>query len=245
MNPQDLDLSLYGGQDPRFKPIYSLAQAARLAGVPISTLRAWSWGRNYPTTGGARFFEPVLEIPSLDDSRLSFVNVIEAHVLAALRREYRMKLDGIRAALHYVRRELKESHPLATRTFETDGVHLFVERFGTLINAASGQSAMREFLQAHLKRVEYDGAGQSIQLFPFVSRQRDETSLQARLEAPSHVFVNPFIGFGKPLLAGKGIPAAIVADRFDAGESVQELAFDLDCEPELIEDALRYHVLAA
>ena len=246
MTPHSLpDLSLYGGQDPRLAPIYSLATAARLSGVAASTLRSWCFGRSYPTNQGEKFFEPLLQLPTDVDKRLSFVNVTEAHVLAALRRQHQMRLETIRAALEFVQRELGQPHPLATKTFETDGVTLFVRQLQALVDAASGQLAMRELIQAHLQRVEYDGQGQSIQLFPFVSRQRDETSLQARLSAPRTVFVNPFVGFGRPLLAGKGIPAAIVIDRFDAGESVEELAFDLNCQPLLIEDALRYRSLVA
>lgn len=246
MNFSNVDLTLYGGHDPRLQPIYSVAQAARLSGVASSTLRSWVVGRPYPTQSGDRFFAPIIKPPSDKWGRISFVNVIEAHVLAALRREHQLRLDKVRPALEYVQRELQTPHPLATRVFETDGIDLFVRHFAEIVNASrDGQIAMRELLEARLRRVEHDQSGQAFQLFPFVSRHRDESSLQARLEAPRSVVVNPFLSFGKPILARKGIAVWVIADRFKAGESVEEIAYDLDCEKPFIEDALRYSQIAA
>ena len=46
-----------------------------------------------------------------------------------------------------------------------------VERLGQLINASKeGQTAMREILQAHLRRIERDGKGLPIKLFLFTRR---------------------------------------------------------------------------
>ncbi len=245
MNFSDVDLTLYGGHDPRLQPIYPVAGAARLAGVAPSTLRSWTMGREYPTQNGPRSFAPVIEPPADKFRRLSFVNVIEAHVLSSLRSEHQMRLDAIRAAISFVQRELQIAHPLAEQVFRTDGIHLFVEHFGGIVNASSGQTSMFSWMEAHLSRVEYDNGTLSTRLFPFVSRPRDESSLEAMRAAPRSVVVNPFVAFGRPVLAGHGITAAAVIDRFDAGESVSAIAYDLDCEPILIEDALRYAHLAA
>ena len=239
------DLSLYGGRDPRTEPLYSLPQAARLVGVAASTLRAWTHGRPYPTAKGQRFSAPVLRRPEDPKRRLSFVNVIEAHILAGLRHEHGIGLDIIRAAVDRVEGELRIERPLAARVFQTDGVSLFVEHLGELLDAASGQLHFREMLEAHLSRVEYDSTGQAIKLFPFVSPPRDEISLKAMHSAPRAVVVNPFVAFGRPLLNGVGVPIEIIWRRFEAGEEPEFLAHDYNCELALIHDVLRYERLAA
>ncbi|MEZ5402184.1 MAG: hypothetical protein R2729_21095 [Bryobacteraceae bacterium] len=68
----------------------------------------------------------------LDDPEqrfLSFVNLVEAHVLAAIRRRYDVKLPQVRRALDYVRREFQVERPLIDVAFQTDRLDLFVERY--------------------------------------------------------------------------------------------------------------------
>ena len=48
------------------------------------------------------------------------------------------------------------------------------------------------------------------------------------------------IGFGKPVIAGTGISTAIIASRFNARESIAELAAEYDCPPQKIEEAIRW-----
>ena len=73
-----------------------------------------------------------------------------------MRPEYRLKLDTVRRAVVYVKRELGVEHPLAREEFKTDGVELFVERLGRLVSASGGgQLAMRAAIDCRLERVEY------------------------------------------------------------------------------------------
>ena len=94
-------LRLYGDQDPRDQPWYTYPEAARATGIPVSTLRAWTVGQRYKRRDDRGFFEPVISRPSADDPRLSFTNVIEAHVLRALRTVHEVRLDYIREAIQY------------------------------------------------------------------------------------------------------------------------------------------------
>jgi hypothetical protein len=80
--------------------------------------------------------------PGLQVVLASFTNVVEAHVLAAMRRHHGLELDAIRRAVRHVRERLDVEHPLAHERFKTDGKNLFVQRVGQLINASSdGQLA--------------------------------------------------------------------------------------------------------
>jgi uncharacterized protein (DUF433 family) len=141
-------------------------------------------------------------------------------------------LSKIRDAIDYLRKHFSSKHPLAEQRFETDGIDLFIDKFGQLINVTqSGQIALRELLEAHLHRVEHDAAGTAIRLYPF-TRKRD-------LHEPKVVVIDPRISYGRPVLLGTGIPTAIVAERYKAGESIDELAEDYGRSRNEIEEAIR------
>lgn len=224
--------------DPRALPAYGFAEAAHYLRIPLATLRSWVRGRHYHTEGGRKFFKPVLELPDPDLPALSFLNLVEAHVLDAIRREHNIPLPKVRTALNYVKQHLGIPHPLADQKFASDGVSLIVERFGQLIAVSeAGQLAMREMLAAHLRRVEHDPAGLAIQLYPFTrKRQPDE---------PKIIVIDPAISFGRPTIIGTGVATAIVAERYKAGESVDELADDYGCERRDIEEAVRCELALA
>jgi hypothetical protein len=108
---------------------------------------------------------------------MSFTNLIEVHVLDAIRRKHNIPLDTIRLAIKYLRDEFGSEHPLADRRLETDGLDLFVEEYGRLIKITrAGQFAIRELLQGYLKRIERNEAGEAIRLYPFI-RKRGRTPI--------------------------------------------------------------------
>src|ERR1700675_2006095 len=121
------------GQDPRELPAYSLTEAARYLRMPEATLRSWVAGRPYPTTAGQRFFRPVIHLPEDGRPVLSFVNMVEAHVLDAIRRQENIPLRKVRAAVTFLERTYDSRHPLAQHQFETDGLDLFIQKAGLLI----------------------------------------------------------------------------------------------------------------
>ena len=214
------------------QPAYSLAEASRYLSIPTATLRSWVAGRKYPTGSGPKFFRPIIQLPADSRSGLSFINLVEAHVLDAIRRHHNVPLSKIREGIDYLQKHFSSRHPLAEQRFQTDGIDLFVDKFGQLINVTqSGQIALRELLEAHLHRVEHDATGNAIRLYPF-TRKRD-------LHEPKLVVIDPQISFGRPVLAGTGIPTVIVAERYKAGESVDELAEDYGRSRREIEEAIR------
>ena len=215
------------------QPAYSLTEASRYLSLPPATLRSWVAGRKYSTGSGPKFFRPVIELP--DDARagLSFVNLVEAHVSDAHSKTspgaVGAKSDNqltIFASISI------PSILLAEQRFETDGLDLFIDKFDHLINVTqSGQIALRELLKAHLHRVEHDSTGAAVKLYPF-TRKRDSRE-------PKVVVIDPHISYGRPVLVGTGIPTAVVAERYKAGESIDELAEDYGRQRNEIEEAIR------
>ncbi len=231
-------LAFYRGQDPRELPAYTIAEAAHYLRIPLPTLRFWVLGRPYPVKAGRRYFQPVIALPDKNLHLLSFVNVVEAHVLDAIRRKHEVPLRKVRDAVSYLQRRLASKHPLAEQQIETDGRDLFVQRLGQLINISQeGQLAMRELINAHLQRIEWDASGCASRLYPF-TRKRE-------LQEPKVVVMDPYVAFGRPALAGTGIPTAVIADRYKAGESIDQLADDYGRQRPEIEEAIRCELAEA
>lgn len=234
----ELDLALYGGLDPREMPAYTMAEVAQYTGVPFATLRTWVKGRNYPVEGGLKFFEPIISRPDPTTSLLSFVNLVEIHILGAMRRKHNVPLYHVRSALNYLDEHFSSKHPLADEKFATDGIHLFVECYGQIINASRhGQLEMRDLLESHLRRVERDPAGWVIRLYPFTR--------QYAAHDPKTIVIDSFVAFGRPVLVGTGIPVEIIAQRYKTGETIDELADDYDRPRLEIEDIIRCELRAA
>ncbi len=211
---------------------YSIPEAAHYLRIPTTTLRSWVLGRTFPSKDGRRFSEPPIATADREGHELSFINLIEAHVLWAIRRKYDFPLQTIRRALRFLSDKLDSSRPLATRRFDTDGVDLFVPELGDLINITrEGQLAMRELLAAHLKRIEWSDRGEPARLYPFTRKDA--------FDEPRSVVIDPRISFGRPVLVGTGIPTALIAERYKAGETMDELAKDYERDRADIEEAVR------
>src|SRR5471030_3007955 len=84
-------------QDPRLAPAYDFHTAAKYLRLEISTLRNWSKGT--ATTA------PVFEMDDPARQYLSFMNLVEAHILAAIRRKHGVSLPQVRRALDFVQQE--------------------------------------------------------------------------------------------------------------------------------------------
>src|SRR5271156_6157983 len=98
--------------DPRLLPAYPVAEAAHYLRMPEGTLRSWVVGRLYPVAGATKRSRPLIHLNDPTDQYLSFINLVESHVLAAIRRRHGVKLPKVRTALDYVKRQFKIERPL-------------------------------------------------------------------------------------------------------------------------------------
>lgn len=223
--------SIYGGTDPRELPAYSIPEAAQYLRIPSATLRSWVVGRSYPRRGGTAAFEPLIATAPADGARLSFLNLIEAHVLRGLRTQHGVPLKFVRPALEYAAKHLGIERLLLSDELLTNAGEIFMERYGALINLSrSGQLAMRRVLEAHLRRVERDDSHVPIRLYPFVGG--------SITDAPRPILIDPRISFGRPTLAGYGVSTSAIAQRIDSGEDPASLAADYRIPVDVIEEAV-------
>ncbi|KYF88593.1 hypothetical protein BE20_22605 [Sorangium cellulosum] len=205
-------------------PAYRIVDAARIARLSPSTLRLWASGEG----GRSSLFEPASKAPLL----LSFSNLIEAFVLASMRRVHRVSMQRVRKAVRFVGRELGYERPLIHARFKTDGVSLFVQHADRLLDvSAKGQALLREVLDTSLARIDWE-RDLAVRLYPSV---RDGDLARQ----PKTIVVDPRVGFGHPVIAGTGIETRIVAERYRAGEPSLLLAKDYGVDVDKIEDAIR------
>lgn len=211
--------TLYDGRDPRELPAYRIADAARFLDVPSATLRSWVAGRTYPRQDGIGSFDRIISPADAEGKRLSFYNLVEAHVLRALRTTHAVPLRHIRPAIAYAEKSLGIRRLLLSPELHTAAGEIFIDHLGQLVNLSkSGQLYIKQILFAYLQRVERDRHAIPIRLYPFVNPASEPESRV--------VVIDPLVSFGRPTVSGSGILTAVLVQRIDSGESVESLAED-------------------
>jgi uncharacterized protein (DUF433 family) len=221
-------MDLYGGKDPREIPAYSFREVALSIGVPTSTVRAWSIGQSN--------FRSLLHLPA--DDALSFFNLIEMQVIAELRREHKVSMPRIRAALRFLADHVPVRHPLVEKELSvTPNQRVYIVHEARYIDITSGGQWPLDAVVLRLLRRVTRGRKGIVSFFPRVAVPK-KVPIDADEYAP--IVVDPEICFGRPVIAGTGIPTDVIADRRRGGDSVKSLAEDYDLAEDKIAAALAF-----
>lgn len=210
-------------QDLRYRPLYTLVEVSRYARVQPNTLRSWS-----------KPGDSTLVVPAGHKTvaPLSFINLIETHVLLALRRTHMVPMRRIRTAIEWLRDKYQSEHPLAELDLETDGYDVFVKESGSPVSASrKGQIGIPEVLSRYLQRIERDPNRIPIRFYPLTY----ETS-------PKTVVMDPSIAYGRPVIRGTRVSTLMVFERYSGGESLIDIANDYDLDISAVEEALRCEI---
>jgi uncharacterized protein (DUF433 family) len=216
--------------DPRWTyGLFNLTESAKYLGIPQRTMH--NWGRG--TQAGASPLITVRSAPGRG-AVVPFIGFAEAFALNALRRAG-VPLQRIRPAVENLKREIGLEAALASRNLATDGVEVLYKYAGddpdhTVVR--SKQKQFRRLVEEYLEPIHYgtDDLADRVWL-PVYERAK--------------VFVDPRKAFGQPLLASGRARVEDIADRFAAGETIKEIAFDFRVSPEEVEDVIRVETLAA
>lgn len=220
--------------DPYEVALYSIPEAAHYLRLVPNTLRYWVLGR----PGVAK---PLIQPAGVGVARLSFNNLIEAFVLKALRKSHQISLPKVREAVQYAERKEGISRLLIRPELRAGAGELFLDRYSRLVNLSrGGQLAMKRLLKAYLDRVVYE---QELprQLFPPI----DGIQGPGDTGGPKDILIDPQFAFGQPVTAHRHIRTAMLADRYEAGEQIDELARDYELTEREIEEAVWYEARAA
>ena len=222
-------------RDIRDVPAYTFLEGARYLGIPPATLRYWVLGPS-SARGHESVSQPLIHAPAGARNRLSFNNLVEAHVLRALRTVHRVKMAAVRDALSFAEAELGIDRLLLKDELRTSGQEILLERLGQLISLSkSGQLALRRILAEYLKRVERDESALPFRLYPLPPGWS---------KGRKTIVIDPRISFGRPTIAGSGISTEALISRIDAGETVDALAEDYGLRAAQIHDAVLYEKAA-
>lgn len=218
-------------KDVRARPAYTVAEAGRYLSMPSATLRSWF-------AGIEGHFVAVIRWEDVHDRRLSFSNLVEAHVLRSLRTKHGISMPAVRKALRWVEREFEIQRLLLDPGLRAAPGKMFLQRYSKLIDLTlSGQHVISRAFEHHLEAVVQDPSGVPVKLFPWIP---DPTGGPKR-----SVLIDPHVSFGLPVTASRGIATAVLADQFDAGATLEELTEDYGLSLEVIEDALAFERAAA
>jgi uncharacterized protein (DUF433 family) len=234
-------------EDQRLKPVYSIPEAAGYLKIPINTLYAWAIGR--PKRMGG-IYEPVLQFVDPNSKRLSFYDLVEAHLLrAAVDKD--IPILRIKRGLKYLREQHPNNlRPLLRYDFLTEGKYLLVGGMlgpkakdrEALINASeSGQLVMTPVIERELKPLldRFDD------YFKLVGRDKKKIPITLFPKDGGKVIsITSGIYSGRPVIEGTRIPTSVIAQRYAAGEDIPEIARDYRISKEKIEAAVKYESAA-
>lgn len=185
--------------------LYTAAEAARLSGIPASTLVRWLNG--YRRNG--RVYAPLWSSQvDLGDEKvyLGFRDLMEARVA------FKFIAMGVpalhvRRAIVLARTVMEIDRPLSTNQFRTDGRTIFLKTIETdeagekverLLNLFRGQYEFVAIIDPLLKDVEFDKRGVPSAWWP--------------KGIGGKILIDPARAFGQPIDAESSVPVAILAE---------------------------------
>lgn len=223
-----------GTDDPRIaRAIFTLRETAAYLDVPKSTVHWW-----------AR--PPEAKHPLITcfpahgrQATVPFIGFAEAFVLSSFRRAG-VPLQRIRPAVEVLAKEIGVEHALASKRLFTDGAEVlfdYANKRGErevmeLVVVRTQQRQFSGVVKDYLKRIHYGGDGWA-------------DSVRLPTYANAEVVVDPKVAFGLPLVVHGGARVEDLVDRFQAGDSVKEIAADFSVPPDQVEDVIRVATRAA
>ncbi len=204
-----------------YLPNYQVQEAARYAQIAPQTVVQWQKGN-----AGAAL------APREEREALSYMQLIEVAVVAALRKEG-VSLKRIRDTREYLGRTLESEFPFAEYRFKTDGRRLFMD-YAEIAGAKRGRGKLLrpdqqgqlawEAVIGRLKEFDYERRG---------------IVIRWHVAGPeSAVVIDPRYSFGAPTV--KGVPTWAVKGRWAAGEKPDEIAEDFGIREEEVVNALEF-----
>jgi uncharacterized protein (DUF433 family) len=189
--------------------VYTPREAARLVGSNAQQILRWTRGSgpNEPLWNARYQF--------LDDdiTEISFIDLIEARVVSAMRRAG-ISLQSIRFAMQYAQCAFNLERPLASQSFKTDGREILMEaveqdgEFVSLSKNRPGQKVFAEIVSQSLNDLEYD----------------DHYAARWRPKGFPDVVIDPKRFFGEPILDEYGLSTSMVARELKEFEDFAYLA---------------------
>lgn len=210
--------------------IYPIREAARLTGVPASSITRWLSGYDYNYRGAKRRQPPVFlrDFEDIEGRKaLSFLDVVEVRFVGAFRK-HGVSWRAIRLAATNAAELLESPHPFALHRFYTDRKNIFARIAkdtdnDELLNLVTDQYEMDRLIEPTLFEVlEFNEQDLATRWWP-----RGKSGA---------IVIDPRRNFGRPTVARCGIATRVLAESARGAESTAAIAawYDID-ERDVIE----------
>ena len=208
-------------------PSYRVADVARFAEISPRTLTYWYFPKGKDKRNVLADRER--------GGQISYLQMVEAAFIATMRRSG-VSLDVIRDARNYLKTRWQAEYPFATYRFKTDGKNLLMDfdqldamsgEGKILIPNKHGQLAWSKIVDFTFDQFDYE----------------DDLAIRWHVKGPGAlVVIDPSVAFGAPSV--HGVPTTTLADRYQGGDSVAELADDFRLQAKDIGKALEFEGIA-
>lgn len=212
--------------------LYGYAEADRIANVSRGTAKRWIEGYTYLRDGERRTRPPVTPGRAMGEPGVSFADLVEVVAIGCFKQRG-FSLRAVRAVVDYCQRELGEPYPLSTQRFKVGGRDIFIAAGGGVLLDVlhrRGATAWDEILGPFLDALDYRDTF-AVRWWP-LGRARP-------------VVVDPALGFGLPVIGGSGVRTEIIRERFEAGDSIEQISRDFNVSNSEVESAIQFELRRA
>jgi len=207
-----------------YLPAYQVQDAAQYAEITTQTIRNWQRaGRSGAAIASRESRES-----------LSYLQLQELAIVSTMRKQG-IVLEKIRLAREYLSSKFKLEFPFSDKRVKTDGQDIlleFKEQLGgkavrLLIANKGGQYVWREIIGERFNEFEY------------------EKNLAVRWNVggtSTGIIIDPRISFGAPSV--RGVPTWALGGRFNAGETIEDIAEDFVISTSDVRKALKFEEIS-
>ena len=214
--------------------VYSVAEAARLTGVPASTIRRWTRGYSYTRDGSRYELPPVFDSTEAGESPiLRFVDLIEVRALRSFR-EKGVPWLTLRIASHKAAQITGHSHPFSQRSFRTDGRRILQQvEEAALYDIVTDEQYFKDFVRTVLpdNELDFSETGAPVRWHP--------------MGRESTVIIEPTRSFGAPICNPSGVRTRLLSRTYRAEQDMDRVAWWYDATTREVCDAIAYEAQLA
>lgn len=204
-----------------YLPAYHTVEAAKLASTAAQTVSRWYHG-----------YLPVFEKTKERRAALSYLQLVEIAFVASFRR-YGVSLQRIRKAHAYLSNMFQVEYPFAELRLKTDGAHVLKDleevengrRPALIVADKAGQEVWPQIIAERFEEFEYE-YNLALRWFP-----------RGKIVP---IVVDPRISFGAPIVASAGVTTWVLKERFETGETLEELEDDFGIDQRDLRLALEF-----
>jgi uncharacterized protein (DUF433 family)/DNA-binding transcriptional MerR regulator len=213
---------------------YSVPEVSRLLNMPAANVRRWVGGYEYRNANKAekQQMPPLWRIqhPKYENHlELGFKDLIELKFIKQFMKAG-LKIQTIRACLVEAQKVIQDSHPFATRQFESDGKTIF---FKFLSN--HGESQLLD-----LRRNQFVLEKLIEQSFKDLDIKNNEVSSWRPFKGKATIVVDPKRSFGQPVVTDFGVPTITLFQAVEAEGSIAAVSRWYEMPAQLVRDAVAF-----